>query len=149
MNTEDIKGVINKKALQDFIDDNEDPYASCCVKLAIKIMKHLDNFEGELNIGYYPDITTPHAIITKCDNQGVTGFMAGFAVSIVSICHKLGWKFYLAYLISDRNIENAEFIEEKIKNISKNNKLVDQDVARQYVKDLIHRRRENLTLKSK
>ena len=74
---EEIKGLINKEALQASIDNNNDPYGKACVDVAINVMKHLDNFEGEFNIGYNPDMTTPHGIICKCDDQGgITGFMA-------------------------------------------------------------------------
>ena len=134
-----IKGLINKDALQKSIDANTDDYGGACVNVAINVMKHLDNFEGEFNIGYNPDMTTPHGIICKCDDQGgITGFMAGAARNIVANCHILGWKFYLADVLNQYNIDNKSDIDKYIKNVV-DAKLVDFNEAKSYTDDLIQR----------
>jgi hypothetical protein len=90
-NIDDIKGLINKELLQNQIEINNDKYGSACVNIAVNIMEHLDLFEGEFNIGCSPDMTTPHGIICKCDDQGgITGFMASAARNIVAQCYKDG-----------------------------------------------------------
>ena len=138
-NLNSIKGIINKKALQKSINANKDAYGAACVNVAINIMKHLDNFKGEFNIGYSPDITTPHGIICKCDDQGgITGFMASSARNIVAQCHVLGWKFYLADVLNKYNIERVEEVEKRIKNVVDAN-LVKYDEAKLYTDSLIQR----------
>lgn len=140
-----IKGLINKDALQKSIDANTDEYGGACVNVAINVMVYLDNFEGEFNIGYSPDMTTPHGIICKCDDQGgITGFMAGAARNIVAQCHKLGWKFYLADLLNKYNIDNKEDIDKYIKNVV-DAKLVDFNEAKIYIDDLIQRYKAKTT----
>ena len=134
-----IKGLINKDALQKSIDANTDGYGGACVNVAINVMKHLDDFNTDFNIGYYPDMTTPHGIICQCDDQGgITGFMAGAARNIVAQCHKLGWKFYLADLLNEYNIDNKSDIDKYIKNVV-DAKLVDSNEAKSYIDDLIQR----------
>jgi len=134
-----IKGLINKDALQKSIDANTDGYGGACVNVAINVMKHLDEFKDEFNIGYNPDMTTPHGIICKCDDQGgITGFMAGAARNIIANCHVLGWKFYLADTLSPYDIERDEDIEKAIKNVV-DAKLVSYDEAKAYTADLIKR----------
>lgn len=134
-----IKGLINKEALQKSIDVNTNGYGGACVNVAINVMKHLDDFEGEFNIGYNPDMTTPHGIICKCDDQGgITGFMAGAARNIIANCHVLGWKFYLADVLSPYDIEKDEDIEKAIKNVV-DAKLTSYDEAKAYTTDLIAR----------
>ena len=134
-----IKGLINKDALQKSIDANTDGYGGACVNVAINVMKHLDDFNTDFNIGYHPDMTTPHGIICQCDDQGgITGFMAGAARNIVAQCHKLGWKFYLADLLNEYNIDNKSDIDKYIKNVV-DAKLVDSNEAKSYIDDLIQR----------
>ena len=134
-----IKGLINKDALQKSIDANTDVYGGACVNVAINVMKHLDTFEEDFNIGYNPDMTTPHGIVCKCDGQGgITGFMAGAARSIVAQCHILGWKFYLADVLNEYNIEREEDVEKSIKEIVDAN-LVNYEEAKAYTDSLIHR----------
>jgi hypothetical protein len=113
-----IKGLINKDALQKSIAANQDGYGGACVNVAINVMKHLDDFDDDFNIGYNPDMTTPHGIICKCDDQGgITGFMAGAARNIVANCHILGWKFYIADVLSPYDIDRNEAIEKAIKSV--------------------------------
>ena len=134
-----IKGLINKEALQKSIDANTDGYGVACVNVAINVMKHLDDFVGEFNIGYNPDMTTPHGIICICDDQGgITGFMAGAARNIIANCHVLGWKFYLADVLNQYNIERDEDIEKAIKNVV-DAKLTSYNEAKAYTTDLIAR----------
>ena len=134
-----IKGLINKDALQKSIDANTDGYGGACVNVAINVMKHLDDFEDDFNIGYSPDMTTPHGIICKCDDQGgITGFMAGAARNIIAQCHMLGWKFCLADVLNQYNIERDEDVEKSIKNVV-DAKLVDYKEAKSYTNDLIQR----------
>lgn len=141
-----IKGLINKEYLDKQIEVNQDEYGSACVNVAINVMKYLDSFDKEFNIGYHPDMTTPHGIICECDDQGgITGFMAGAARNIVAICHELGWKFYLADVISSYDVDDDQRINEKIENIlnCKDLTLNEQEV-RDYVKDLIKRYKDNI-----
>lgn len=134
-----IKGLINKDALQKSIDANTDGHGGACVNVAINVMKHLDDFNTDFNIGYHPDMTTPHGIICQCDDQGgITRFMAGAARNIVAQCHKLGWKFYLADLLNEYNIDNKSDIDKYIKNVV-DAKLVDSNEAKSYIDDLIQR----------
>jgi hypothetical protein len=143
-NYDSIKGLINKDALQQSIDINQDDYGGACVNVAINVMKHLDSFEGEFNIGYSPDMTTPHGIICKCDDQGgITGFMAGAARSIVAKCHVLGWKFYIADVLSPYSIEREEEVEKAIKNVV-DAKLISYNEAKTYATDLISRYKSNV-----
>ena len=142
-NFDSIKGLINKDALQKSIDVNTDAYGGACVNVAINVMKHLDGFKDEFNIGYSPDMTTPHGIVCKCDDQGgITGFMAGAARNIVARCHKLGWKFYLADVLSPYDIERDEDVEKAIKNVV-DAKLVDYKEAKLYTDNLIQRYKAN------
>ena len=113
-----IKKLINKDILDKQIEINKDGYSSACVKVAINVMEFLDNFEGEFNIGYSPDMTTPHGIICQCDDQGgITGYMAGAARNIVTHCHELGWKFYIADVINIYNIDDDETIEKIVNDV--------------------------------
>lgn len=138
-----IKGLINKEVLQKFIDLNTDAYGAACVNVAINVMKHLDDFKGEFNIGYSPDMTTPHGIICKCNDQGgITGYMAGAATNIVARCYVLGWKFYLADVLNSYNIDNNEEIEKYIKQIV-DARLVNYDEAKKYTTELIKRYKSN------
>lgn len=144
-NFDSIKGLINKDALQKSIDANQDGYGGACVNVAINVMKHLDEFKDEFNIGYSPDMTTPHGIVCKCDDQGgITGFMAGAARNIVAQYHKLGWKFYLADVLSPYDIERDEDIEKAIKNVV-DAKLVHYKEAKLYTDNLIQRYKANAT----
>jgi len=141
-----IKGLINKDTLQKSIGANTDGYGGACVNVAINVMKHLDDFDGEFNIGYNPDMTTPHGIICKCDDQGgITGFMAGAARNIVANCHILGWKFYLADVLSPYDIERDEAIEKAIKNVI-DAKLCKYKEAKAYTNDLIQRYKAKSTV---
>jgi flavodoxin len=134
-----IKGLINKDALQKSIDANQDGYGGACVNVAINVMKHLDDFDDDFNIGYNPDMTTPHGIICKCDDQGgITGFMAGAARNIVANCHILGWKFYIADVLSPYDIDRNEAIEKAIKSVV-DAELVDYKEAKSFTDSLIER----------
>jgi hypothetical protein len=134
-----IKQLINKDLLDKSIAINEDGYGSACVLVAINVMEFLDTFEGEFNIGYHPDLSTPHGIISHCDDQGgITGFMAGAARNIVAACHEKGWKFYLADVINSYNLEESK--ENYIHNILKLEGVnVKEEEIRQYITDLIER----------
>jgi hypothetical protein len=139
MNIDSIKGLINKEALETSIDNNSDGYGGACVNVAINVMKYLDNFNGEFNIGYNPDMTTPHGIICKCDDQGgITGFMAGAARNIIANCHILGWKFYIAAILNEYNINNKETLTNIINSVV-NSKLTTESKARIYIDELIQR----------
>ena len=140
---EDIKGLVNKEALLKQIEINDDGYGSACVNIAINVMMHLDNFEGEFNIGYHPDMTTTHGIICACDDQGgITGFMASAARNIVAQCYKDGWKFWLADVISSYDVDNTEALERYISNILKS-ELVSKKEAEEYVEELVARYKKN------
>jgi hypothetical protein len=133
-----IKKLINKDILDKQIDINSDDYGGAAVQVAINIMEFLDNFEGDFNIGYHPDLTTPHGIICKCDDQGgITGFMASAARNIVTLCHELGWKFYIADVISSYNIDNDEEIDKVVNNLLASGDInVSEKEVRDYVAGL-------------
>ena len=133
--------LINPAILAEFIEKNTDPYGKACVDVAINVMKYLDDFEGEFNIGYHPDRTTPHGIIVACDNQGgITGFMAGAARNIVAACHTRGWEFYLADVINSYSLDDPEEIERAVNNIINADCLqITTDQAEEYVAKLITR----------
>ena len=134
-----IKGLINKESLQKSIYENKDKYGRACVNVAINVMKHLDSFNHDFNIGYYPDMTTPHGITCECDDQGgITGFMASAVRNIVTNSHVLGWKFYIADILRPYDIDRNEDIDKAIKNVV-NAKLVDYKEAKLYTDDLIKR----------
>ena len=139
-----IKGLVNPEALQKSIDGNDDGYGGACVQVAINVMKHLDTFEGEFNIGYHPDMTTPHGIVCACDDQGgITGFMAGAARNIVAVCYKDGWKFWLADVYSKYDIDDEGNIRDLDKRVGTLTRAPDLDVTeeqiRTYVQELFDR----------
>jgi hypothetical protein len=138
---DNIKGLINRDILEESINKNKDSYGGACVEVAINIMTYLDEFEGEFNIGYSPDMTTPHGIICKCDDQGgITGFMAGAARNIVANCHKLGWKFYLADTISKYDLDKTDKHLGKVRGLAKlPNTDITEESGMTYVADLIDR----------
>jgi hypothetical protein len=142
-NINSIKGLINKEELQAIVDTNKDEYGRACVSVAVNVMKRLDKFVGDFNIGYYPDLTTTHGIICKCDDQGgITGFMAENVRNIVTKCHSLGWKFFLAYSINPYNVDEIEDIDRHIGSVV-NAGLCDYNEAKLYTYDLIKRYKTN------
>lgn len=137
-----IKGLINREHLQKIIDTTQDGYGSACVNVALNVMEYLEDFAGEFNIGYHPDMTTPHGIICKCDDQGgITGAMAGMARNIVAQCYVTGWKFYLADVLNKYNIQRDEDIDRMIKQVV-DAELCTHNEAKAYTEELIHRYNE-------
>lgn len=135
-----IRKLINKEFLDSQIKSNKDSYGGASVQIAINVMEYLDDFEDEFNIGYSPDMTTPHGIICHCDDQGgITGFMAGAADTIVTHCHELGWKFNLANRISPYDINDETLIETTIKKLVKFGLVGDSKEAQDYVHELVSR----------
>lgn len=149
-NINEIKCLINKELLTKYVNTNKDDgYGNACTHIAINVMRHLDNFKGEFNIGYSPDMTTPHGIICKCDDQGgITGFMAGIITNIVTKCYKSGWKFYLSSAISEYDIGREEHIEKYINNITATG-LVSHEEAKAYVDSLIKRFKSKIQIQGK
>ncbi|WP_461587226.1 hypothetical protein [Winogradskyella sp.] len=101
-------------------------------------MKYLDNVSNEFNIGYNPDVTTPHGIICKCDNEGITRFMASAVRNIVAQCHVLGWTFFIAYVITPSNVNDCKRIEDTINEVVRIN-LINYVEAKLYTDNLIKR----------
>lgn len=131
---------INEHILEKQKDINSDAYRGACVAVVENVLNYLDTFEGEFNIGYYPDMTTPHGIICECDDQGLTGFMARTVRNIVCICHELGWKFYVASLLSKCDLKNKELHNEIIYSLTENKHLnVTEKEIRDYIKGLFKR----------
>lgn len=87
----------NKKLWDSYVKNNKDPYGGCCVKVARRVMKLLDEDKTPLHDGYSPDIHTPHGLICKADKDiragGITGFMAGCVANMVIECHERGEEF--------------------------------------------------------
>lgn len=134
--------IINPDLLQKQKDLNKDSYGGACVAVAENILKHLDSYEGdEFNVGYSPDMTTPHGIITKCDNQGgITGFMAGAARNIVLHCHTLGWKFWITDVISPYELNNPERLDAHVdKLVACDTITASREEIRKYVDGLVER----------
>lgn len=151
---EDIQGLVNKERLEEYVNVNADAYGGACVQVAINVMRHLDSFDGQFNIGYHPDMSTPHGIICECDDQGgITGFMAGAARNIVACCYKDGWKFWLADVISPYDIGD----EGAVRNIDKHVKTVlgiegvtaTEAAVREYVRGLSERFNQRKTVDGK
>lgn len=140
-----IQKLINKDILDTQIEINNDGYGGACVQVAINVMEFLDSFDGDFNIGYHPDLTTPHGIICKCDDQGgITGYMASAAINIVTYCHELGWKFYLADVINKYNIDDNEQIDKFVDNVVNLEYIdVSEKAAREYIEELRERSRKN------
>lgn len=141
---ETIKGLINKEIFKKQVETNGDSYGKACVDVAINVMKHLDSFKGEFNIGYSPDMSTPHGIICKLDNEGLTGWMAGNVASMVANHHKEGWKFWLANSLNQYTIKKENAINESIKAVvSSKLDLASDEEVREYVAKLIERFKPN------
>ena len=140
-NSYGIKKLINEKYLEETVEKNSDAYGRAVVKVSINVMRHLDTFEGDFNLGYAPDMTTTHGIICECDDQGgITGFMASCARNIACVCHELGWKFYLADAISVYEVDSLEHHEKLIESLLKLEELsVSEDEIREYIKGLVER----------
>lgn len=77
----------NKELWDQYVEKNNDPYGSACIKVAEEVMKILDNNQE----------FDAHDIIIQGDNNaktgGITGFMAGAVASMVSQCHERGDEF--------------------------------------------------------
>ena len=136
-----IRQLINPEVLNKNIVLNKDGYGGACVQVAINVMEFLDDFDQEFNLGYHPDLTTPHGIICHCDDQGgITGFMASAARNIIMVCHEKGWKFGLADVISIYDVDNQSKIDEYITKISNIDLLnLDEQTVREYADALIKR----------
>lgn len=131
---------INPDILKTQKSINQDAYGGACVRTAEAIMDYLDTFEGDFNIGYSPDMTTPHGIVCHVDDEGITGFMAGAARNIVAQCHVLGWKFWLADVISPYDVDDGDLVEKRINAVTEQNTIpVDRQTAEAYVDALISR----------
>ena len=80
--------IIEKEKWKSYVENNQDDYGGCCVKVACQVMKILDKEQGDFDI---------HKIICRADDEinagGITGFMAGAVVSMVSQCHSRGEEF--------------------------------------------------------
>lgn len=136
-----IQGLINEDGLKECIDNITDAYDKAVVQVAINVMEHLDNFEGEFNIGHEPDMTTPSGIINKCDGQGrIDDFMAGWVLGIITSHHKIGWKFWLAARIRECEVGNKERLAELVSLVADApHILVDEEEAQAYVPALVAR----------
>lgn len=113
MHDSKIKGLVNYAAWDDYCKKNlSDGYGAACIKIAERVMCYLDENPTEFNIGYSPDMTTPHGIVCHCDyDEGITGFMAGAVRQMVCTCYKDGWKFWLADVISPYDIKDDTRLE--------------------------------------
>jgi hypothetical protein len=145
MEIDNIQGLINRELLEKSIEVNDDPYGGACVAVAINVMKHLDTFEGDFNVGYNPDMTTPHAIICECDDQGgITGFMAGAVRNMVCLSHEKGWKFWLADVFSPYDINDEDQQKSNISKVLECEHLnVTEEEATSYVQGLCKRFNES------
>jgi hypothetical protein len=77
----------DKKAWNEWVKNNKDPYGAACIKVAKRVMEILDeNKEFDVN-----------KIINKADEEtkagGLTGFMAGCVAQMVAKCHERGEEF--------------------------------------------------------
>lgn len=77
----------DQKAWDEWVKNNNDPYGKACVDVARRVMEILD--EGK-------EFDT-YSIICQADKEikagGITGFMAGCVVQMVSHCHERGEEF--------------------------------------------------------
>lgn len=137
--SEEIKGMINPEYWQKCVDGNDDSYSKACVNVARNVMKHLDDYEGDFNIGYKPDMTTAHGIMCECDDQGITGFQAGCVTNMVVLCHEKGWKFYLSFHISSYDVDEEENLQKMIDNLANADLTVSREEAEKYMRDMVQR----------
>jgi len=133
-NFRSIKGLINKEFLQKYID---------LVNISMAVMKYLDDFDKELNIsngGFGSDMTTTRGIIQRFLSQKkLTLFLRERDITnMVTKCHVLGWKFYLAHELRPNRIEKKDHIEEVIARVVGAN-LVSYEKAKAYTAELIER----------
>lgn len=139
----EIRGLVNPGAWRNWQDNNKDPYGRACVKIARKVMEYLDGTEPfEYNIGYKPDMTTPHGIICHVDDEGITGFMAGMVRNMVAVCYRDGWKFFLADVISPYDVDDLQKIDRHIATVVDGDLGVKEDEVRRWTADLIDRWKE-------
>jgi hypothetical protein len=137
----EIRGLVDREAWANWNKNNKDPYGGCCVKIARRVMEYLDGKENLdfLNIGYSPDLSTPHGIVCHCDyDEGITGFMAGAVRTMVTTCYREGWKFYMGDVLSSYNIDNQEEIDKYITKVVEA-ELASEDEVRSWTTDLIAR----------
>lgn len=141
--------MINEDVFKKFEDINKGGYGSACLEVARNVLAYLDKFEGEFNIGYHPDLTTPHGIICECDNQGgITGFQSSAVVTIVTHCYERGWQFYIADKLNRFNYKDVP-VREKLKNTLVENNLATEDQVEKYIVELVERFESNQDKKEK
>jgi hypothetical protein len=118
----EIKNLVNEECWNDYVEKNTDGYGMAAINVARNVMQYLDEHDVEFNIGYRPDMTTPHGIICHCDDQGgITGFQASCVSQAVAKCYKDGWKFWLANAISplDVKTDNMSRVERKVEIVTR------------------------------
>lgn len=118
----EIKGLVNKELWDRFVENNDDdPYGAAAVNVARNVMLHLDEHPDiEFNVGYHPDMTTPHGIICACDDQGgITDFQADCVRQAVTTVYKDGWKFFMAGALSPHSIMDPDRVHEVVEEVFK------------------------------
>ena len=80
--------IINEEKWASWVENNKDPYGGACVAVARKAMEILDLEPGDFDT---------HELISRADKEsgagGITGYMAGAAASMISVCHSRGEEF--------------------------------------------------------
>ena len=73
--------ITNQKKWDSYVLKNKDPYGKCCIDIAKRVMKILDEEK----------IFEPHDIIIQAEKDlgkdGITGFMAGIISLMIVQCH--------------------------------------------------------------
>lgn len=91
----------NESAWNEYVSNNKDSYGGTCINVAKRVMELLDEDPTPLEVGYYPNLHTPHGLICKADSDidagGITGFMAGAVAQMVAQCHERGNEFNKAW----------------------------------------------------
>jgi hypothetical protein len=132
---------INHHILESTKQKNQDAYGAACVQVAVNVMNYLDTFDEDFNIGYSPDLTTPHGIVCYCDDAGgITGFMAGCVRNTVTVCHTLGWKFYIADVLDAYSMDKLSAHDKIVNDLVECEHInITEPQIRDYIKELVTR----------
>ena len=79
-----------EKDYQDWLDKNTDPYGRGCFTFAERWAEMLESKIDEIGDAQKAIVENADRLSREADTEGITGFMYGCAVSILSQCWKYG-----------------------------------------------------------
>lgn len=79
-----------EKDYQDWLDKNTDPYGRGCFTFAERWAEMLEKKIDEIGDAQKAIVENADRLSREADTEGITGFMYGCAVSILSQCWKYG-----------------------------------------------------------